>query len=111
PKPQATLRIRVIGMDPHQLVTEHLTMDASVKDGAIVADANRDILKMAVIERHTGGGNIGLGFVRGFGLKRGAIASTVGHDAHNLAIVGTNDADMLAAAKALAACGGGQCVV
>ncbi|MBL8746392.1 MAG: adenine deaminase [Phycisphaerae bacterium] len=109
--PQAPPRIRVIGMDPHQLVTEHLTMDASVKDGAIVPDIGRDLLKMAVIERHKGGGNIGLGFVKGFGLKRGAIASTVGHDAHNLAIVSTNDADMLAAARALSQAGGGQCAV
>ena len=98
-------------MDPHQLVTEHLLEFASVEGGAVVGDLGRDILKMAVIERHAGSGNIGLGFVKGFGLKRGAIASTVGHDAHNLAIVGTNDADMLAAARALAKAGGGQCAV
>lgn len=104
-------RIRVIGMDPHQLVTEHLVLEARVEAGAIVSDPARDILKMAVIERHRGAGNIGLGFVRGFGLKRGAIASTVGHDAHNLAIVGTNDADMLASARALSQAGGGQCAV
>lgn len=80
-------------------------------DGMVRADVSRDVLKMVVIERHKGTGNIGLGMIRGFQLKKGAIASTVGHDAHNLAIVGTNDADMLAAARALAACGGGQCAV
>lgn len=106
-----SLRVRVIGMDPHQLVTEHLVMEAKVEGGAIVSDVARDVLKMAVIERHRGAGNVGLGFVKGFGLKRGAIASTVGHDAHNLAVVGTNDADMLAAAHALAQRGGGQCAV
>lgn len=109
--PSAAPRIRVIGMDPHQLVTEHLAAEAKTEDGAIVPDLARDMLKIAVIERHSGKGNIGLGFVRGFGLKRGAIASTVGHDAHNLAVVGTSDADMLAAARALAECGGGQCAI
>lgn len=104
-------RIRVIGMDPHQLVTGHLVEDGCVRDGALVSDPARDLLKIAVIERHRGCGNIGVGFVRGFGLRRGAIASTVGHDAHNLAVVGVDDADMVEAARALRACGGGQCAV
>ncbi|MDX2114875.1 MAG: adenine deaminase [Planctomycetota bacterium] len=104
-------RLRVIGMDPHQLVTAHLFEPPTVRDGAVVADPSRDILKMAVIERHGGSGSVGLGFVRGFGLASGAIASTVGHDAHNLCIVGTNDDDMLLAARTLAAVGGGQCAV
>lgn len=108
--PGAT-RIRVIGMDPHQLVTESLVLDGTRSSGLWVADPARDIMKIAVIERHTGSGRIGLGFVRGFGLRRGAIASTVGHDAHNLAVLGTNDADMLIAARALAEAGGGQCAV
>lgn len=112
--------IRVIGMDPHQLVTASLTMPARVEHGCIVADPARDLLKLAVIERHRGTGNIGLGFVTGFGLKAGALASTVGHDSHNLAVVGTNDRDMLIAARALEQApgnggggggGGGQCVV
>jgi adenine deaminase len=71
----------------------------------------RDILKLAVIERHKATGNIGLGFVRGFGLQRGALASTVAHDAHNIIVVGTNDVDMYAAALQLIRMGGGQCVV
>ncbi len=107
----AVLNIRVIGMDPHQLVTEHLTLSGRIASGAYIADIDRDMLKLAVIERHKGGGNIGLGFVKGFGLREGAIASTVGHDSHNLAVLGTNDGDMLAAARALAEAGGGQCAV
>ncbi len=104
-------QIRVIGMDPHQLVTEHLT-DSPTTDAAgnAISDTSRDILKIAVIERHKGTGNIGLGFIKGFKLQRGAIASTVGHDAHNLAVVGTNDEDMLAAARALVDTNGGQSV-
>ena len=103
--------IRIIGMDPHQIVTGQRTAEPRVEGGACVADTDRDILKMAVIERHRGSGAVGLGFVHGFGLQNGALASTVGHDAHNLAVVGTNDNDMLTAARALAEVGGGQCVV
>lgn len=104
--------LRVIGMDPHQLVTTELRMPASVDaTGAYVSDVSHDMLKIAVLERHMGTGNIGLGFIHGFQLKRGAIASTVGHDAHNLAVVGANDRDMLIAAQALAQAGGGQCAV
>jgi len=103
--------IRVIGMHADQLVTDSLVMPARPTNGEHRADPTHDLLKLAVIERHKGGGNIGLGFVKGIGLRAGALASTVGHDSHNLAIVGTNDADMLAAARALAEVGGGQCVV
>ncbi|MCA9294713.1 MAG: adenine deaminase [Phycisphaerales bacterium] len=103
--------IRVIGMHADQLVTDALERPACVCDGHLVADASRDLLKLAVIERHRGTGNIGLGFVEGFRFKGGAIASTVGHDAHNLAVVGDNDRDMVVAARALAEAGGGQCVV
>lgn len=108
PLPQ---RIRVIGMHPDQLVTDDLVGPPTVRDGALVADPEADLLKLAVIERHRGTGNIGLGFVTGFRFRGGAIASTVGHDAHNLAVVGDNDEDMLLAARTLAECGGGQCVV
>lgn len=107
----AASKVRVIGMDPHQLVTAHLTLEPRTRDGAYVADPDRDILKLAVIERHRATGNIGLGFVHGFAFGEGALASTVGHDSHNLAVVGTNDEDMLAAARALEDAGGGQCVV
>lgn len=104
-------RIRVIKIIPGQLITEELHMEAHSIGGEIVANADLDMLKMAVIERHHQTGNIGLGFVKGFQFKNGAIASTVGHDAHNLAIVGDNDSDMHLAAKTLEEAGGGQCVV
>ncbi|MBN8597153.1 MAG: adenine deaminase [Planctomycetes bacterium] len=111
PATPGTTQIRVIGMDPHQLLTASLVMTPRVVDGRFVADPSRDILKLCVIERHRASGNIGRGFITGFGLKSGAIASTVGHDSHNLAVLGTNDADMLVAARALESCGGGQCAV
>lgn len=104
-------RIRVIGMHADQLVTESLVGPPTVDGGCLVADPEADLLKLAVIERHRGTGNMGLGFVTGFGFRGGAIASTVGHDAHNLAIVGDDDQDMALAARTLADCGGGQCVV
>ncbi|MFN0010080.1 MAG: adenine deaminase [Phycisphaerales bacterium] len=103
--------IRVIGMDPTQLVTASLAVPPRVENGRYVADEARDILKLAVIERHRATGNVGLGFVHGFGIRSGALASTVGHDSHNLAVVGTNDRDMYVAARALEEVGGGQCVV
>lgn len=103
--------IRVIGMDPHQLVTASLVLPPRIVDGCCQSDVSRDVLKLAVIERHRGTGNIGRGFVRGFGLKAGALGSTVGHDSHNLAIVGASDTDMVVAARALEAVGGGQCAV
>jgi len=103
--------LRVIGMHTDQLVTDLLTVPARPVDGEHRSDVAGDMLKLAVIERHRASGNIGLGFVKGFGLKDGALASTVGHDSHNLAVVGTNDADMLVAARALERVGGGQCAV
>jgi adenine deaminase len=103
--------IRVIGLVEGQLYTEELHCEACVKDGKIIADPTNDVLKIAVIERHHNTGNIGLGFVKGFQFRNGAIASTVGHDAHNIAVVGDHDGDMCVAATALANVGGGQCVV
>ncbi|MBM4465517.1 MAG: adenine deaminase [Chloroflexi bacterium] len=104
-------RARVIGVLPDQIVTAGLSEEVKVENGLAVADVERDILKIAVIERHRGTGNTGLGFVRGFGLKRGAIASSVAHDSHNLIVVGTNDVDMMAAAHAVADMGGGLAAV
>lgn len=109
--PEHRGEIRVIGMDPHQLITADLRMTPTVVDGVYCADVDRDILKLAVIERHRGTGNIGLGFVHGFAFTRGALASTVGHDSHNIIVVGASDADMAVAAKAVADAGGGQAVV
>ena len=102
--------IHVIGLMPGELTTEHLSRAAATRDAYRVSDPARDLLKIAVIERHGHGGGIGLGFVEGFGFQRGAIASTVGHDAHNLAVVGCDDQSMVTAAKAVAQCGGGLCV-
>jgi adenine deaminase len=99
--------LRVIGLIPGQLVTREELDNALIQNGQIVSDASRDILKMAVIERHHATGNVGLGFVRGFNLKSGAIGSSVGHDSHNILVVGTNDDDMLSAARAIAAMQGG----
>jgi adenine deaminase len=92
-------------------VTRAVTERPRIEDGVAVPDTERDILKLVVIERHKATGNIGVGFVRGFGLKSGALGSTVAHDAHNIIVAGTNDADIVAAARELVAMGGGQCVV
>ena len=81
-----------------------------VLDGHVMADPSRDIAKVAVVERHQASGNIGLAFVRGFGLKRGAIASSVAHDAHNLVIAGTNDRDIYTAVVQIIRMRGGLCV-
>ena len=81
-------RARVIGVNKDQIVTNNLTEEITVKDGLAVADTEKDLLKIAVIERHMASGNIGLGFVKGFGMKEGAIASSVNHDSHNIIVVG-----------------------
>lgn len=108
PDPAAVaVRVRVIGLVPDQIVTEHQVDDLPVRDGAVMADPERDVLKLAVIERHRGTGNVGLGFVRGLGLKRGALAGSVGHDAHNLIVAGCDDRSMMVAARAVGELGGG----
>jgi adenine deaminase len=104
--------VEVVGIEPGQITTRHLREEASIVDGAIVADPTRDLLKLVVIERHHASGNVGLGLVKGFGLRKGAIASSVAHDAHNLVIAGASDDDILIAARALVEMGGGfVCVV
>ncbi len=104
-------QLRVIGVIPEQLVTENLLLPPTVGDGLAMADPARDLVKLAVVERHRGTGNVGLGFVRGLGLQRGAIAGSVGHDAHNITVAGVNDADMRAAVQAVKALGGGLVAV
>ncbi|UCG34532.1 MAG: adenine deaminase, partial [Phycisphaerales bacterium] len=111
PAPSPRPRLNIISIVPDQLRTEHVIAKARVEDGNVVADPSRDLCKLALLERHQASGRIGLGFVRGFGLKKGALASSVAHDAHNLMVVGTNDADMLAAAVRLVKIRGGLCVV
>lgn len=105
--PAAGRRVRVIGAIENQLVTEHLVLDASIREGQAMADVSRDLLKMAVIERHGVNGNVGKGFIQNIGLQAGALASSVAHDHHNLVVVGADDASMLTAARAVAAMGGG----
>ncbi len=102
---------RVIGLIPDQVVTEALVQEPATADGAAIADASRDLAKIAVIERHLGTGRIGLGFVHGSGLQRGALASTVAHDAHNIVVVGMDDADMARAVQRLGELGGGIVVI
>lgn len=104
-------KARVIGVVPGQVVTEGLILEPKEVGGEVVADPERDILKLAVVERHRGTGNVGLGLVRGFGLKRGALGSTVAHDSHNIVVVGTNDGDMRLAVARLVELGGGQVVI
>src|SRR5438132_5290945 len=99
-------RVRVIGVAAGQIVTRSLVAEPSLRDGRAVADPSRDLAKIAVVERHRQTGRIGLGFVSGFGLERGAIASTHAHDAHNVVVVGIDDAHLAAAANRLAETGG-----
>jgi adenine deaminase len=98
---------RVIGLVPGQIVTQSLVEELPSGD----ADPDRDLAKIAVIERHLGTGRIGRGFVRGFGLQRGALASTFSHDAHNIVVVGVSDHEMAAAVRRLVELGGGLVVV
>jgi adenine deaminase len=102
---------RAIGLIEDQVVTESLAREPAVVDGHAVADAGRDLAKIAVVERHLATGRVGLGFVSGSGLQRGALASTVAHDAHNLVVVGMSDGDMTAAIDRLVEIGGGIVVV
>ncbi len=104
--PAHSSRARVIGSVPNQLVTEHLIEEARIENGHVVTDTERDILKMAVIERHRATGHIGKGLINGIGLKRGAIAGTVAHDHHNLVVIGVDDESMMTAAEAVGRMGG-----
>jgi adenine deaminase len=99
--------VRIIEVIPMQLLTNALVEDPTVVDGNAVADPDRDLAKIAVVERHHATGRVGKGFVRGFGLRRGAFASTVAHDAHNIVVVGMDDGDMATCISHLADVGGG----
>ena len=104
-------KVRALEVIPHQLITKSVMSDVKVVDGNAVSNVETDTLKICVIERHRATGNIGKGFVKGFNLKCGAIASTVAHDSHNMIVIGTNDFDMYTAAVALVKCQGGKVVV
>lgn len=99
--------LSVIGVDQGKIITQHLRMTLPEKDGAVLCDLKQDAIKVAVIERHGKNGNIGRGFVHGFGLKSGAIASTVGHDSHNICVVGATEEDMAVAVNRLIEMQGG----
>jgi adenine deaminase len=101
----------VIGIIPGKIITQHLTFDIAPVDGDKAPDLARDLIKIAVIERHGKNGNRATGFVQGFGLKRGAIASTVCHDHHNIAVVGADYGDMARAVARLGEIEGGFVVV
>jgi adenine deaminase len=108
----SSLLLLVIGVIPGQIITQKRIIEPKLDEYyRPVADAHRNIAKLAVIERHHSTGNLGLGFIQGLGLKMGAIASSVAHDSHNLVIAGMNDIDMLTAAKHISSIGGGLAVV
>ena len=105
--PAGSREIRVMRVVPAQLVTGVERVEPHVIDGCIAADPERDLVKIAVVERHHASGRVGVGFATNVGLKRGAFASTVAHDAHNIVILGVDDSDMAACATRLAEIGGG----
>jgi adenine deaminase len=106
-----TDKARVIELIPDQIETWLRVMSISSLNGHVVADIEHDVLKLLVIERHRASGNVGFGLVKGFGLKSGALASTVAHDSHNIIVVGTNDDDMVAAVSAIKKLQGGMVAV
>ena len=103
--------IKVIEIVPNQIVTRQLIVEPRFEAGRVVPDVQRDILKLVVVERHRATGNVGVGFVRGFKLRAGALGSTVAHDAHNVVVVGASDANILRAIEALERMQGGQVVI
>ncbi|MBE7004775.1 MAG: adenine deaminase [Ruminococcaceae bacterium] len=111
PAGKDSVKARVIEIIPNRVGNYERLLDLSVKNGFAEADPAQDVMKMAVFERHHATGTTGRGFVKGFGFRKGAMAQTVAHDAHNLLVAGTNDEDMALAANTLIACGGGLCAV
>lgn len=101
----------VIGLVPEQITTCAMLIHLPVKNGEAFADPKRDLLKLAVFERHHATGNVAVAMVDGFGLQTGAIASTIAHDSHNLIVIGTNDDDMILAAKTIEKIGGGLAII
>ncbi|MGD0953998.1 MAG: adenine deaminase [Methanotrichaceae archaeon] len=103
--------VRVIGIIPDQIITKSLAIKPKTSKGLVVGDLDKDVLKMAVVERHMATGNVGLGLVKGFGLKSGAIATSVAHDSHNIVVVGVTDEEMLDAVLKVKMMGGGLAVI
>ncbi|MBO3800213.1 MAG: adenine deaminase [Candidatus Brockarchaeota archaeon] len=108
---EGRFKVRAIEVFEDKTLTKSTTVGIESKKGFLEADPEKDLSKVAVVERHKASGNIGLGFVKGFGFKNGAVASTVAHDSHNLLIVGTNDRDMAYAGNVLSEVGGGMVAV
>lgn len=104
-------RMRVIEVVPNQIITREVVETPRIENRQVVSDVSRDILKLVVLERHQATGNVGVGFVRGFKLRSGALGSTVAHDAHNVVVVGVSDEDIHAAVLALEKMKGGQVAV
>ena len=109
--PACSSTARVIGLVPRQLVTKALERSVPVVKGEFVPDPGQDIVKLVVWERHQGSGKVGVGLLEGLGLKKGAIASTVAHDSHNLVVVGTDDASIMLAIKEIERIQGGLVVI
>jgi adenine deaminase len=105
--PASKKNLPTIEIVPGQVTTKSIKLESKVSNGFVVPDIERDILKLAVVERHKATGNIGLGFVRGFGLKNGALGSSIAHDSHNIVVAGTNDQDIYAAIKEIERLEGG----
>jgi adenine deaminase len=103
-------KLRVIGVQEGSLLTRKILVEPKIEAGLVVPDLDRDILKLAVVNRYQPGRAPAVGFIRGFGLTRGAIATTVAHDAHNLIVAGCSDDDMLAVAEAVRSSGGGMAI-
>jgi|TARA_Y100000031_G_scaffold156546_1_gene211575 adenine deaminase len=101
----------IIEVIPGQIITRKRIGKIRVRDGMVVPDISRDILKLVVVERHKATGNIGQGMISGLGLKKGALASSIAHDSHNIVAVGTNDEDIYAAIKEIERLQGGLVVV
>ena len=109
--PGEVATVRAIGVASDRVTTEHLTVELPVSGGEISASVEADVAKLASIERHGGSGTVGLGFVHGLGLRRGAVASSIAHDNHNLLVAGMSDDDMLFAVDRLVEAGGGMVAV
>jgi adenine deaminase len=102
---------QAVGVIPGEIATRWIEVAPKIRDGWAVAAPERDLLKLVCVERHRGSGRVGVGYVQGFGLKRGAIASSIAHDAHNIVAVGADDEDLLLAISTIARLGGGLAVV
>jgi adenine deaminase len=103
--------LNVIGVIPGQIITQKRIIPPKIDENlGVIADGKRYVAKLAVVERHHGTGNLGLGFVQGLGLERGAIASSVAHDSHNVVVAGMNDSDMLSVVRYISHIGGGLAV-